>query len=288
MKIGVVLNLGKPAAVDLARELVEWLSGRGVEVLLLGNEAAVVGKPELGKAGVADADLVVSLGGDGTLLRAAREVLTSGKPVLGINLGRVGFLAEVEAPSVFSAMEKVLNGEYRVQVRSVLACRVFDDSGNEIGRYPAINEIVVGAGARRRMVRLSVEINGELFNRYSCDGIILATPTGSTAYSLSCGGPFVSPDTKLVVMTPLCPHSLLNRSVILSEADEVAIDVPEKDRGDLFLHTDGYDAGLTPGSYGRLVITSHADRFHLVRVEDHSFYAVLRKKLAIWDADEGH
>lgn len=287
MKIGVVLHEGKADAVELGRRLAAWLEEHGVRPRMLVSEAAAVGRSELGTSDISDADVVVSLGGDGTLLRAAREVLSEGKPVLGINLGRVGFLAEVEAHAVWSAMEKLLEGAYRVEERSVLACTALDDAGTTLGCYAAINEIVVGVGARRRMVRLSVEINGELFNRYFCDGMILATPTGSTAYSLSCGGPFVSPEAKLVVMTPLCTHSLLNRSAILSERDEVVINVPPKDRGDLFLHMDGYDSGLAPGSFGRLVIASHANRFHLARVEEHSFYTVLRKKLTIWDADEG-
>ncbi len=287
MKIGVVLHEGKADAVELGRRLTVWLEERDVQPVMLDSEAAAVDRPDLGASEISTADVVVSLGGDGTLLRAARQVLTEGRPVLGINLGRVGFLAEVEAPAVWSAMEKLLEGAYRVEERSVLACSAVDDDGTELGRYAAINEIVIGVGARRRMVRLSVAINGELFNRYFCDGMILATPTGSTAYSLSCGGPFVSPEAKLVVMTPLCTHSLLNRSAILSERDEVEISVPPEDRGDLFLHMDGYDSGLVPGSFGRLAVASHANRFHLARVQEHSFYTVLRQKLTIWDADEG-
>lgn len=287
MKIGIVLHLGKPRAVELGRELVEWLVARDVQPGMLESEAEAVGGADLGASKtIADADIVVSLGGDGTLLRAAREGLAKGIPVLGINLGRVGFLAEVDAHDVWPAMEKLLAGDYRTEERSVLACRAIDDDGTEVGDYAAINEVVVGVGSRRRMAHLAVEINGELFNRYYCDGIILATPTGSTAYSLSSGGPFVSPDTRLVIMTPICTHSLLNRSVILSEQDEVTIKVPAADRSDLFVQTDGYEAGLGPGSFGKLVVTSHANRFHLVRVEAHSFYAVLRHKLRIWDASE--
>lgn len=287
MKIGIVLHRDKPAAVELARGLGSWLAERGVGVAMLAEEAAAAGISDVGKEGLVGADVVVSLGGDGTLLRAAREVLEIGTPVLGINLGRVGFLAEIEVQSVWPAMENLLTGTYRVEERSALACVALDDQGREVGGYPALNEVVVGVGSHRRMARMSVEIKGELFNRYYCDGLILSTPTGSTAYSLSAGGPLVSPQTNLVILTPICSHSLMNRSLILSESDEVCISVPVEDRRDLSVHTDGYDTGLAPGGFGRLVVKSHKKRFRLVHIEEHSFYAVLRCKLAIWDADEG-
>lgn len=285
MKIGIVLHLEKPAAVDLAGRMTAWMAEHGVTPLMLPDEATSVGMESLLENGpLAGADLVVSLGGDGTLLRAARNVLFDNVPVLGINLGRLGFLAEVDVDHVWDALDKVLAGDYRTEERSVLSCRAVDASGTEVGSYHAINEVVVGGGARRRLARLTLEINGELFNRYYCDGVILSTPTGSTAYSLSGGGPLVSPRTRLVIMTPIAPHSLLNRSLILSETDEVAIVLPTKEVDDLFVHTDGEDTGLAPGSCRRVVVRTSPEKFHLARVEEHSFYTVLRRKLAIWDA----
>lgn len=283
MRIGVVLHIGKPSAIELAEQLANWLLERGAEPVVLEEQAGAIGRPELAGA-ITGTELVVSLGGDGTLLRAAREVLSDGVPVLGINLGRLGFLSEVDADAVWSAMERVLAGEYRTEDRSVLECRTYDDNSRLVGQYEAINEVVIGGGARTRLIPLGVAINGEEFNRYYCDGMIFATPTGSMAYSLSAGGPLVSPDTRLVIMTPICPHSLLSRSIILSETDEISVAIPAERPDDVFIHTDGAQTEPVPGGVRRAVVTCSPAKFHLVRIEEHDFYVMLRRKLAMWDA----
>ncbi len=276
-----MLHRKKQEALHLAADLVDWMRERDVEPVMLPGEAESAGRADAaGGEGLSSAAIIVTLGGDGTLLRAARLVLGSGVPVLGINLGRLGFLAEVDRDSIWQAMEKVLTQRYRVEKRSVLACHAFAGE-EEIGSCRAINEIVVGGGGRNRLVALPLEINGELFNRYYCDGLILSTPTGSTAYSLSAGGPFVSPETRLFIVTPICAHSLLNRSLILAETEEVTIRLPE---GDVEIHTDGERVGFADTTAERIVISSSPDKFHLARIDEHSFFTVLRRKLAIWDA----
>lgn len=281
MRIGIVLHRQKETARDLAADLIDWMTERSVTPLMLAEEAEAIGRSEIaGDGRITDADVVVTLGGDGTLLRGARQVLGTRVPVFGINLGRLGFLAEVDKNAIWPAMEKVLAGQYRVQERSVLRCRAFAGP-EQVAQCLAINEIVVGGGARNRLLSLPVEINGSLFNRYYCDGLILSTPTGSTAYSLSAGGPFVSPETKLFILTPICPHSLLNRSLILAESDTVSIGFPSE--GPVEVHTDGEEVSFERPA-DRMIVSSATEKFHLARIDEHSFFTVLRRKLAIWDA----
>jgi len=281
VRIGIVLHRQKEPALELAGELVDWMRARDVQPLMLSEEAEAIGRAELGEAGpLSDADVVVTLGGDGTLLRGARHVLGTSVPVFGINLGRLGFLAEVDKDETWPAMEKVLARQYRVQERSVLRCDVFAGE-RRVTRCLAVNEIVVGRGARNRLLNLPVEINGDIFNHYYCDGLILSTPTGSTAYSLSAGGPFVSPETNLFILTPICPHSLLSRSLILAESDIVSIRLPG--RLGVEAHTDGEEVRL-PAEADRIEVSSAPERFYLARVHEHSFFTVLRRKLAIWDS----
>ncbi len=198
-----------------------------------------------------DTDCVIVIGGDGTLIQAAGAVADKGIPLLGVNLGTLGYLAEVEKSQIIPALHCLLKDEYRIEKRMMLKGRIF--SNNEfIFQGNAWNDIVITRGGSLRIIHYSIYVNNQLLNTYSADGVIISTPTGSTGYSLSAGGPIVDPRAKLIVITPICPHTLNGRSIILSPEDEIQVEVKKDekmDRGSVEAIFDGNrKAFLTDGS----------------------------------------
>jgi NAD+ kinase len=228
----LLAHTGRPGNADAARRVVERLQEAGVEVRVLPEEAADVGLSPAGLSGVVvggsaqGVELVLVLGGDGTILRAAEIARDCGVPLLGVNLGRVGFLAAAESEEVDATVERVLARDYRVEERTTLEVTVRLD-GQVTGTGWALNEASVEKGARQRMLELVVEVDGRPLSRWGCDGVVCATPTGSTAYAFSAGGPVVWPTLDALLVVPISAHALFARPIVLTPSSVVALEVLE-------------------------------------------------------------
>lgn len=231
-----------------------------------------------------DLDLLLTLGGDGTLLRGARQVARHGTPVLGVNFGHVGFLTSAAPDELVSSLDQALSGDIWLDERMMLAVRAEAPDGTLRGEYLAVNDVVLHKGGVARMIRLAVRANGHEVGSYSADGIILATPTGSTAYSLSAGGPVIAPSVDCIIATPICPHTLAVRPLVLPAEETVSVDVLTPS-GDLLMTIDGQeDAQLAPGD--SVVVQRAPWRVRLVRFPGQTFFSTLRRKLGWGDLVE--
>jgi NAD+ kinase len=220
-------------------------------------------------------DLLLVFGGDGTMLRIAREVAGSRTPILGINLGSLGFLTAVPSNQLATALEKVWAGQFTIDTRPLI-----EATSHVMGRpltQAALNDFVIGRGAGSRMIELEVRVDRELLTRYRCDGLIVSSPTGSTAYSLSAGGAVVSPSSEVFTVTPICPHTLSNRSVILSLDSEITVKVTMP-RPEILLAADGQvETKLREND--EVVIRRSRRVLRLLRLQGQSFFRTLRHKL---------
>ncbi len=276
--IGIVAKRARPEALALARRLSDWLRKRGRRVML-DQDAAKALRLENGvskREMMARADLVVVLGGDGTLLSVARFANRREVPVLGVNLGGLGFLTDVRPAEVFAALPKVLRGDYRIAHRTMLSARV-ERRGKVVHRFQALNDVVINKGALARVLDLEVEVDGEPFCTYKADGLILATPTGSTAYSLSAGGAIVEPSVSVLLVSPICPHTLTQRPIVLPERARVRVAVRASDE-DVVLTIDGQE-GMKLVSDDVIEVRRSRHRVALVRSPTHNFFELLRAKL---------
>lgn len=272
-KVGMVPNVAKPQAGEAARELCAILKGRGTETAFLQPDAEALGLEEAGtdeREFLRDLDLVISLGGDGTMLRAALLAFRADVPVVGVNMGKKGFLTAMELDDLPGGLFEVLEGRAVVQERMVLECRVGDRL------FHAFNEVVAGKRELQHMVHLEVYIDGEFFHSYSGDGVIFSTPTGSTAYSLSAGGPIVEPSLECIILTPICSHSLMDRSVVLHPRSRLEVRV-FREKVLPSLSFDGREEVTLPG--GGCFRLGMADRkLKIVKLPGYSFYGILREK----------
>jgi NAD+ kinase len=221
------------------------------------------------------------LGGDGKLLQTARDTVKLGIPLLGINLGTLGFLAEVEKSGITEALQKLIRDDYSVEERMLLEGAVLRDD-KEIWKAHALNDVVVNRSGRLMVLLYDVYVNGQFLNRYQADGMILSTPTGSTGYNLSAGGPIVEPGAKMIVMTPICPHTLNTRSIVLSASDTVEIEIGAG-RNDAGQQAEiNFDGGLTKQlETGDHIIMRKSDQVvRLIHLSNVSFLEMLHKKMS--------
>jgi len=262
--------------------IASWVRARGSRLIALPEEApsAVAHADQLPPEDFAStAELVIAAGGDGTMLRALALTAPAGVPVLGVNLGRLGFLAEVDPPELGRALDAVGAGDYRVEERLALECTLHAHDGPTTIR--AFNDLVVWRTPGFGQAALAVSVGGEPFARYAADGIIVATPTGSTAYTLSVGGPIVSPAVEAILVTPLAPHGLFNRTLTIAASDVLTIDVLEES-APVVVERDGTrEREVTPGA-SITVRRSDAPGL-LVRLGWTSFYGRARRKLQLAD-----
>ena len=277
--VGIAANPGKSEVPEVVRKFLGFLRKRGLACLLEEGLGDLFPDTEVGDLG--GTDLVVAIGGDGTILRTARE-LRGTVPILGVNLGRLGFLAEVSAEELEEAFGEVLDGRVRVEERTGLSA--YAEGEGEV--FFAVNDVVLERGASPRMMEVRVFVEDELLGSYLADGIIFATPTGSTAYSLSAGGPIVHPGLDALILTPICPHSLSVRPMVLPPDEEVVVRV-RSDRGeDMALTVDGQlRCRLHPEDTVR--VRRAEEKVRLVAFPDRSFYSVLRTKLLWGGGDAG-
>ncbi|MBF8298325.1 MAG: putative inorganic polyphosphate/ATP-NAD kinase ((P)/ATP kinase)(ppnK), partial [candidate division NC10 bacterium] len=223
-RIGIIAKPHKPEARTILQELLPWLEARGVESILDEDTASLTGKP--GGQPKADlpglVDLLLVLGGDGTLLSVARLVGARDVPILGINLGGLGFLTEVTLEEIYATLDAVFRGTYGVTQRILLSAAV-RRQGERIGEYIALNDAVINKGTLARMIELEIHIDGQYVTTLRADGLILSTPTGSTAYCLAAGGPIVYPTLRALVLAPICPHMLTFRPLVIPDTAKVEI-----------------------------------------------------------------
>jgi len=276
-RVGICLKHDQPQAAELVRSLRAWLRERDIEVACdaqsaqsLDCEATPVGE----LAG--SCDLLVSLGGDGTLLSVARASGTRRVPILGVNLGTLGFLTEVNREELFDALEHVLAGDAEVVSRMRLEV-IVRRGGREFARYQALNEAVVDKSSLSRMIDLEVAADGLAVTTYHADGLIVATPTGSTAYSLSAGGPLILPGTEVMVLTPICPHALTQRPLVLPHSARVEISVEIRD-SEVSLTVDGQQ-GLALEDGDRIEVARSPHPVDIVASPLRDRYEILRTKL---------
>ncbi len=283
-RVAVIAKPGSPEATRLAVELAEWLERRKTRVFLDEASLAVAsGAARLYDPTVA-CDLAVVLGGDGTLLSVARN-LPDGVFLLGVNLGRLGFLTEVRRRELYPAMVQALAGEFAIEKRSLLEVEIVRQAGGRVSMR-AFNDAVIAKGTRSRIIELSLLVDGGSVARYRADGLIVSTPTGSTAYNLSAGGPILNPLLPVTVLTPICPHTLSVRPMVVPDSSLVEVVLETQDE-EVYLTVDGQE-GTTFGFQDRARLTRSTSKVRLVRLSNRTFYDNLRGKLR-WGglADDG-
>ncbi len=280
-KVVLVVHPEREDAARTARALGAWLEGSGHKVSLSRDDAESTGLSHAGVDDTAlgvDADLAVSIGGDGTMLHTLSLVAANGIPVLGVNSGSLGYLTEVEPDGALAALESFFEGEHRVETRMMIDFEVRRRDGSIAGPWTALNEGVIEKRAQGHTVYLAVDFDGERFTSYSADGLILATATGSTAYSLSARGPILDPELRALLLTPVSPHMLFDRSMVLDPKSEVMITVVGS--REATLSVDGRaTTSLRDGDTVRAIKSPVEAK--LVTFDSRSFHAVLKSKFGL-------
>jgi NAD+ kinase len=277
--VGLLLKHGKREALEIARSLAGWLAGRGHEVCAIdgGPEHEVPGASAVNEAELADrVDLLVVLGGDGTLLSGAALVADRGIPILGVNLGHLGFLTSCAPADAARALEMALSGSLPLDERLRLRCELVRSNGETVVKNAA-NDAVFSQGALARLIELEALLDGRSITTYRADGLIVATPTGSTAYTLAAGGPIVTPDVKAMVITPICPHTLTNRPVVAPASSRISVRLAAP--ADHVVFTVDGQWGVQLGFGDRVEISQASPPLYLYTPEE-SYFAVLRQKLS--------
>ena len=249
---------------------------------LLSKHLKAAGANLLHKDDVGSADLVMSIGGDGTMLYASRLTRETGTPILGINRGRLGFLADVTPDELISSVDNVLQGNFTTDSRLLLEARLHRSADEDVVAY-ALNDIVLQRRETGRMVDFETRVAGQYVNTHSGDGLIVATPTGSTAYALSCGGPIIEPQLDAVVIVPVCPHTLTDRPIVISADQSIEVLLLQRDETKAEITVDGFSMGdINPSD--KLRISAANSRVTLVHPPGYDFYGILRSKL-FWGRD---
>lgn len=227
-----------------------------------------------------DADCIIVLGGDGTVLQAARDTKKLHIPIIGVNLGTLGYMTEIEADNVEDSLERLISGDYEQESRMMLNGRAYFLDGSFQEGW-ALNDIVISRSGSLQIIRFNIYVNGQFLNNYNADGVIVTTPTGSTGYNLSAGGPLVEPRAKLIMLTPICPHSLNQRSIILSSEDRIEIEIPEYRKDGIQTVEANFDGRhVIPLRTGdRLCIAKSEKTTEFIKLNQVSFLSVLNKKM---------
>lgn len=268
-KIGIVANLDKPFARELKNRINDWLKKRDAEVL--DNESVSIEEM------IRQVELVICLGGDGTILAVAGHMMERSIPILGVHMGALGFIMEVKQEEVFEELGAYLLGHGVIEDRLMLACSVRSDKMKKERRLVALNDMVISREGLSRILNLEVHVSGEMLTSFSGDGVIIATPTGSTAYSLSAGGSVVHPSLPVIVVTPICPHSSSLRSLVVSGGEKISVRVlPRHGAAKAVLSADGQENFEIDDSY-TVEITRSNTPLRLIKSSKRSYFATLRE-----------
>jgi NAD+ kinase len=275
--VGIMTKPDVPLAWDIVPELVEWLWRKGIQARYDEETGTYLGKRGLPREEVPEGvQLVIVLGGDGTLLSAARAIAGRDIPLFAVNLGGLGFLTAITAEELYPELERALRGEHRVGHRRMLDCALIR-RGQTVSTYTALNDVVVTKAALARMIDLETHVDAQLVCSYKADGLIVATPTGSTAYSLAAGGPIIFPTVQALCITPICPHMLTNRPVLVPDTSVIRVVVNAEDNS-AYLTIDG-QIGQPLLSGDLIVCRAAAQALTLIRPPKMRFFDVLRLKL---------
>jgi len=271
--VGIVVKPSHTEASATAIELSAWLRNRGIAEVL---EPVSAGESRPVNRQTLDADLVVVLGGDGTMISTARLVGDKDVLVLGINYGSLGYLTDFRIEEMFPALEAILAGRYEIDRRVMLDAEHWrEDQKLAVGRV--LNDVVINKAALARIIEIEVQLDGLFVNSYRADGLIVSTPTGSTAYNLSAGGPIIYPSMNAVVLTPICPFTLTNRPIVVPDNAEIALTLDDENEG-VILSLDG-QTGYPMRAGDRVVIRKSRTTFNIVHPENRNYFDVLRDKL---------
>lgn len=268
-KIGIILNKNKPAAHELLPKLKDWLSQKSCNVT--DNSSVPIEKV------VESSELIICLGGDGTLLSIAGCAQKKSVPILGINLGALGFLTEVKQSEVFEELESCLKGNFKTEDRLMLSCAAHSATLKKEKQFQALNDIVVSREGLSRILQIEIQVSGEKLTSFTGDGVIIATPTGSTAYSLSAGGAVVHPALEAILITPICPHNSALRPIVVSAREKIAIKVQSRlGAGKALLTSDGQENLEIDDSYIIEVMRANLP-LKLIKSSRRSYFATLRE-----------
>jgi NAD+ kinase len=274
--VGLVAKYQEPKAIEMVRWLVPWLKQRGKRVLvengILRTGATACTKKEL----AAQADLIISLGGDGTLLNIAPLVERPDVPILGVNLGGLGFITEVAVDELEAVLAATLEGDYQAEKRMTLEILVRGKNGKP-HRFRVLNDAVIAKGARSRIIDLETYVGDDYLCTYRADGLILSTPTGSTAYSLAAGGPIVEPALGAIILSPICPHTLTHRPIVVPS--DATIHVTLRSSGDTVILSPDGQQGVRLNNGDKVEARDYGLPVSLVKVPSRSYYEILRQKL---------
>lgn len=274
-KFLILANTEKDIDLRLSNKISEYLSGFGADVRIISDMLKEQDEDIIKAEYMEGVQAAIVLGGDGTMLRAAHWIGSYEVPLMGVNLGTMGFLTEVEESNVYTALDRLLNDDFKIENRMMIEGRVKDKV------YHSLNDIVITRAGFSRIIGLNVYVNGQLLDTYEADGVIVATPTGSTGYNLSAGGPIVSPKSKVIVVTPISPHSLTTKSVVFDSNDNIRIEIVKKRKTQETEAIVSFDGGsnmeLSAGDNVYANISSK--EISLIKMYDVNFYSVLREKI---------
>ena len=281
MKLAVMPNLSRDRALFHTERLIERLEALGASACMKSElkpffqKDTILFYEDTGKM-LRDCDVIVAVGGDGTIIHCARFAADAGKPILGVNVGRLGFVAGLETDE-FDELGKLVSGDYTVQERMLLEVRVPSEGGRKT--FTALNDAVISRGSFSRMLDLKVRYGGEGVFSYRADGLIVSTPTGSTAYSLSAGGPVVDPTMNCILLSPICPHSLLSRTVVFAPDALLGVQADEGGEGEILLTVDGETPVRFTGKTGDIEFGRSEKTVGIIKLKEIGFFEVVNQKL---------
>ena len=281
MNIAVVINLSKKNAIKYSEDIVKLFLENGANVLMLSVnskyfKAFNINYYENYEELFGNCNIAVTVGGDGTIIHAAKFAATANKPLIGVNVGRLGFAADVEPEDIYK-LKNLLDGNYGTQKRMLLDVSIDDNSGY-IKNYLAVNDAIIARGELSRIIDLQVYHNDQKMSDYRADGLLFSTPTGSTAYSLSAGGPIVEPEMECILMTPVCPHSLFSRSVLFNNKSVITVKSNSSDQSKAMLTIDGQESIELKENH-KVVIKQSSLYLELLTLNEKNFYTRLNEKL---------
>ena len=277
-RIGIITKPNEPRAADLAARIAEWTAGREINLFVNDRVKDVLpGTFSVSAREIADTcDLLIALGGDGTMISTARLVGGRGTPVLGVNFGTLGYLTEFTAEDAIPALEFALQGDYEIDRRMMLDWQVTRD-GDQVGAGSALNDVVVNKSALARIIDIDCTVGSHYVTTYRSDGLIVATPTGSTAYNLSAGGPIIVPGSGVISICPICPHALTNRPLVLPDHSIIKLRINTREQ-EVMLTSDG-QTGMPLMAEDRIKISKSEKTFNTICAKDRDYFQILRNKL---------